>query len=43
VNPRLLRLSKVRIITDRLFELDLRRGKIPDVHEIDALVVSFES
>jgi hypothetical protein len=39
----IMRLSKVRIITDRLFELDLRRGKLPDVHEIDALIVSFES
>src|SRR5260370_36598483 len=39
----IMRLSKVRIITDRLFELNLRRGELLGTHEIDALVVNFES
>ena len=38
-----MRLSKVRIIADRLFELSLRCGELLGVHEIDALVVDFES
>src|SRR5262249_20662240 len=36
-------LSKVWIITDRLFELYLGRGELFGVHEIHALVVNFES
>ena len=39
----IMRLSKVRVIADRPFEHSLSRSKLPDVHEIDALVVSFES
>jgi hypothetical protein len=38
-----MRLSEVRIITDRLFEFNLRSGELLGVHEIDALVVNFES
>jgi hypothetical protein len=38
----IMRLSKVRIITDRLFELNLRSGEFLGAHEIDALVVNFE-
>ena len=39
----IMRLSKVRIIADRLFEHSLSRSKLPHVHEIDASVVGLES
>jgi len=39
----IVRLGKVWIITDRLFELNLCRGEILGLHEIDALVLNFES
>src|SRR6516165_7893925 len=39
----IMRLGKVRFITDRLFKLNLGRCEVFGVHEIDALVVKFES
>src|SRR5262249_27644739 len=36
-------LGKVRIITDRLFELNLGGGELLGVHKRDALVVNFET
>src|SRR5260370_15763600 len=37
----IMRLSTVRIIADRLFELQLRRGELLPVHQIDSLLVNF--
>jgi hypothetical protein len=39
----IVRLSRVRVIADSLFEHGLGLGKFPAVHEFDTSVVSFES
>ena len=39
----IMRLSKIRVIADRLFEHSLSCGEFPNVHKIDIFVVRLES